>query len=206
MGEPPRDLGLRCCISGTSSDLAVGLTHAEDFLGSESLLVKFNGRRAAADDQVRRHAVIAIRNGFYFGCHCSSYLAFCQKTSAAWCALSVSCAGAHESQHGRKPGKTRTETAVRPLCETQKPGTGCRSPEQPGRTKMIVAKCGWLVKRRRALLESNPPRNSRPETHPDDERGLGLQRLSPHRMDRFPHASENSFHAISTASNSAGDR
>ena len=28
-----------------------------------------------------------------------------------------------------------------------------------------------LVKRRRALLESTPPRNSRLETHPDDEAG-----------------------------------
>src|ERR1019366_1292921 len=28
-----------------------------------------------------------------------------------------------------------------------------------------------LVKRRRALLKSNPLRNSQPETHPDDERG-----------------------------------
>ena len=28
-----------------------------------------------------------------------------------------------------------------------------------------------LVKRRRAMMESNPPRNSQLETHPDDERG-----------------------------------
>ena len=50
-----------------------------------------------------------------------------------------------------------------------------------------------LAKRRRALLESNPPRDSQPETHPNDEAGEGVQ-PSPgfHRMDRFPHASENS--------------
>ena len=29
-----------------------------------------------------------------------------------------------------------------------------------------------LVKRRLALVETNPPRNSQPETDPDDERGL----------------------------------
>jgi hypothetical protein len=29
----------------------------------------------------------------------------------------------------------------------------------------------WLVKRRQALVETNPPRNSQLETHPDDERG-----------------------------------
>src|ERR1043166_7679635 len=44
-----------------------------------------------------------------------------------------------------------------------------------------------------ATLESNPPRNSQSETHPDDERGLGAQGSSPHRTDRFPHASENSW-------------
>src|SRR6185503_8673747 len=71
------------------TDLAVGLTHAKDFLGSESLFVKFDGRRGAVDDQIRRHGVIAIRDWFYFGWHCSSYLAFCQKWAPAgertWC-------------------------------------------------------------------------------------------------------------------------
>ena len=37
-----------------------------------------------------------------------------------------------------------------------------------------------------------PPRNSQPETHPDDERGRDRERSRLHRMDRFPHASENS--------------
>src|SRR5215469_5574746 len=46
-------------------------------------------------------------------------------------------------------------------------------------------------KRRRAMLESNPLRNSRQETHPFDEGGRGLVGSPPHRMDRFPHASEN---------------
>jgi len=49
-----------------------------------------------------------------------------------------------------------------------------------------------LVKRRRALRERNPPRNSQPETHPDDERGRWPQGERLHRMERFPDASENS--------------
>jgi len=44
--------------------------------------------------------------------------------------------------------------------------------------------------------ESNPPRNSRPETHPFDERGRGRERPRPHRRDRFPHASENSLRKL----------
>jgi hypothetical protein len=40
-------------------------------------------------------------------------------------------------------------------------------------------------------VETNPPRNSRPETHPDDERGRWPQGWRLHRMDRFPDASEN---------------
>lgn len=42
------------------------------------------------------------------------------------------------------------------------------------------------------MLESNPLRNSQPETHPDDERGRWLQRWRLHRMERFPNALENS--------------
>ncbi|PYV05592.1 MAG: hypothetical protein DMG26_05005 [Acidobacteria bacterium] len=59
-----------------------------------------------------------------------------------------------------------------------------------------------LVKRRRAMLESNPPRNSQLETHRDDEAGAVVKcseaaapaktALPSHRIDRFPHASENS--------------
>jgi hypothetical protein len=49
-----------------------------------------------------------------------------------------------------------------------------------------------LVKRRRALRERNPPRNSQPETHPDDERGRWPRSRRLHRMERFPDASENS--------------
>ena len=50
-----------------------------------------------------------------------------------------------------------------------------------------------LAKRRRALLESNSRRDNQPKTRPDDERGEGAL-PSPyfHRMDRFPHGSENS--------------
>src|SRR5437764_8741491 len=41
------------------------------------------------------------------------------------------------------------------------------------------------------MRERNPPRNSQPETHPDDERGRRSS-WRPHRMDRFPNAYENS--------------
>jgi hypothetical protein len=46
------------------------------------------------------------------------------------------------------------------------------------------------------MLESNPPRNSQPETHPDDERGRWPQGWRLHRMERFPHASENSYRKL----------
>ena len=47
-------------------------------------------------------------------------------------------------------------------------------------------------------METNPPRNSQPETHPDDERGRWPQgwRLL-HRMERFPDAWENSYSKLS---------
>ena len=41
-------------------------------------------------------------------------------------------------------------------------------------------------------METNPPRNSQSETHPDDERGRRPCGWRLHRMDRFPDASENS--------------
>ena len=43
------------------------------------------------------------------------------------------------------------------------------------------------------MLESNPPRNSQPETHPDDERGRWPQGQRLHRMERFSNALENSY-------------
>ena len=50
----------------------------------------------------------------------------------------------------------------------------------------------WLAKRRRAMLENNPPRNNQLETHRDDEAGDGVYivpgRLDSHRIDRFPDA------------------
>src|ERR1700738_3725807 len=53
------------------------------------------------------------------------------------------------------------------------------------------------VKRRQAMLESNPPRNSRWQTHQDDEAGDEAGNSFPpgkktHRIDRSAHASENS--------------
>src|SRR5665213_515784 len=58
--------------------------------------------------------------------------------------------------------------------------------------KTLRAKCERLAKRRRPLLESNPPRNSQPETHPDDERGCLAARPAPPSVERFPDASKNS--------------
>jgi hypothetical protein len=49
-----------------------------------------------------------------------------------------------------------------------------------------------LAKRKRTLLESNPLRNSQPETHRDDEAGGGHCAvpgpIESHRIDRFPDA------------------
>jgi hypothetical protein len=45
-------------------------------------------------------------------------------------------------------------------------------------------------------VETNPPRNSQPETHPDDERGRWPQSRRLHRMERFPDASENSYRKL----------
>jgi hypothetical protein len=53
---------------------------------------------------------------------------------------------------------------------------------------VVLQDGGQLVKRRRALQECNPPRNSQLETHPFDEGGRGPQGLRPHRRDRFPDA------------------
>src|SRR6185437_2111215 len=49
-----------------------------------------------------------------------------------------------------------------------------------------------LVKQRRALVETNPPRNSQSETHPDDEWGRRPEGGAPLSEDRFPDAWENS--------------
>jgi hypothetical protein len=38
------------------------------------------------------------------------------------------------------------------------------------------------------MLESNPPRNSQLETHPDDEPGSSPKGLRPDRLERFPDA------------------
>src|SRR3569832_815430 len=50
-----------------------------------------------------------------------------------------------------------------------------------------------MAKRKPALLESNPPRNSHSETHRNDEWARRFyRRVLFHRSGRFPHASENS--------------
>src|ERR1700712_2217608 len=52
-----------------------------------------------------------------------------------------------------------------------------------------------LVKRSRALVETNPARNSQSETHQDDEPGGRLRAASfrtLHRIERSPYALENS--------------
>jgi hypothetical protein len=56
-----------------------------------------------------------------------------------------------------------------PNAETVCKGTGCRS--LTNRSQRFCSEPCWrrLAKRRRALLESNPPRNSQSGTHRDDE-------------------------------------
>ena len=59
--------------------------------------------------------------------------------------------------------------------------------------KTTVAQNGHgLAKRKRAMLENNPPRNSQLETHRDDEAGDGVAvvpgPIESHRIERFPDA------------------
>src|SRR5438128_2571750 len=65
--------------------------------------------------------------------------------------------------------------------------------------RAIVAEWRRLVKRRRALLESNSPRNNQLETHRVEKRGWdhGFVRANPPRLDRFPDASKNSCARLS---------
>src|SRR5580698_3075669 len=95
-------------------------------------------------------------------------------------------------------GKRPARFGVRPTSETGQIGTGCRWLANRCQPEQSQSYCERLAKRRRALLESNSPRNSQPETHPDD--GWGRQLKSPPSCrsgsatsdDRFPDASENS--------------
>src|SRR5229473_1174688 len=87
---------------------------------------------------------------------------------------------------------------LHPMLETSSSDTCYHSLEN--RCQRLASLRYWtrLAKRRAALLESNRPRNNQPETHRDDEvRGEGSPRATPyqeplHRIDRFPHALENS--------------
>src|SRR5438477_10625526 len=65
--------------------------------------------------------------------------------------------------------------------------------------RAIVAECRRLVKRRRALLESNPPRNNQLETHRVERcgRSHGCFRTLFPRLDRFPDALKNSSSHLS---------
>src|SRR4051794_24906123 len=61
------------------------------------------------------------------------------------------------------------------------------------------------VKRRRAMQECNSPRNSRLQTHQDDEGRGGARncfargsKRTTHRIDRFAHAFKNSNGALTT--------
>ena len=91
-----------------------------------------------------------------------------------------------------------------PECQLRLKIPHCTGRKFPSPRQVVVYSFGWRmvhsiqpVKRRRALLESNSPRDSRLQTHQDDgtqgeaEDGLalGLKR-SPHRIDRFAHASK----------------
>ena len=77
-------------------------------------------------------------------------------------------------------------------------GTGCRSLEKGFQRQPFLRYYNRPGKRRRALLGSNPPRNNRLETHRNDERPERPTRRfgPPHRIDRFPHASENPYRTL----------
>ncbi len=89
------------------------------------------------------------------------------------------------------------------------------------RQSEFTACCPRLVKRKRALVETNPPRNSQLKLIDADERWGQVQLLLPeflipHRIDRFPmpqkthrescRAAASTVCAASCASNSAGGR
>jgi len=88
---------------------------------------------------------------------------------------------------------------MNPVIETVAKRTGCRSLTNRCQREETNAHWERLVKRRWALLESNPPRNSQPGTHRNDEptrssrRVVGQaagphfgRRLRPLAQPRFP--------------------
>ena len=86
-------------------------------------------------------------------------------------------------------GWDRSLTGVRSFGEARKEGTGCCSLRKACLCERIVARWQQPGKRRRALLESTPPRNTRLRTHRNDERGVRPQcRIpsspTPDRIDR----------------------
>jgi hypothetical protein len=69
----------------------------------------------------------------------------------------------------RKKANRRGQTGVHPWSETTKLGTGYRWLVFDSQQDRTIVHFWWRAKRRRAMLESKPPRNSSLETHPDDE-------------------------------------
>ena len=69
-------------------------------------------------------------------------------------------------------GGQEPKGGVRSFGEARKEGTGCCSLRKACLCERIVARWQEPGKRKRALLESNPPRNTRLRTHRNDERGV----------------------------------
>jgi hypothetical protein len=66
-----------------------------------------------------------------------------------------------------------------PFFETGTEFNSCRSLDSAWRTLVSMAERARQGKRRRALLESNPPRNSLLETHSDESPGRAEPSLAP---------------------------
>src|SRR5205823_545165 len=89
------------------------------------------------------------------------------------------------AQASRKSAQITHE--VHPWGETVAKRHTCRSMIFTIQMAPFFGQSPQLVKRRRALLESNPPRNNQPETHQGYESGSS-RGAAPHSIDRFPHA------------------
>src|SRR5262249_11248693 len=76
-----------------------------------------------------------------------------------------------DHSRGVEGSRDRVLTGVTPSIETVRKLPGYRSLGLARRTEVVVAAWRQLRKRRRALLESNSPRNTQLETHRTDGAG-----------------------------------
>ena len=93
-----------------------------------------------------------------------------------------------------KMGTIRAHSrGVNPSVETVCDWHTCRSLDFATQITSSCSHYPRLAKQRRALVETNPPRNNQPETHRDDEPGRRFRpspcfRKSLHRIERSPYA------------------